>query len=189
VALAEILGADTPSDAVDALESAIAYPAGPYLDPGLEQTERALDETLVFEQACTALSRLDRRRRIAIFLRSLGEIADPERAHRAALLLLDSALLGLARQVNDGPMPEATEQVVSFGVKEPKEAENAHERIYPRAKPPLDVTSLTPVQRQAVRAVLDNPAVWVLPSNLFELYGLPASPVVVRERISLVSKQ
>jgi hypothetical protein len=68
-------------------------------------------------------------------------------------------------------------------VTRPQEAGEAQERVYPRSKALLDVASLTPVQRQALQVVLDNPAVWAIPSNLFELYGLPASPAAVRQQM------
>jgi hypothetical protein len=100
-----------------------------------------------------------------------------------ALLLLDSVLLGLARTVRYSGTPEATEEAIAFGVTGPKVAGMVQERTYPRAEAPLDVGLLTPRQRQALQAVLDCPAVWALPGNLLEIYGLPASPGAVREML------
>jgi len=76
-ALTHILGVETPSTAVDVLEEAIAHPGDLYPDAGLERNEPAVDETLVVEEACAALSRIDPARRIAALRRSPGEISEP----------------------------------------------------------------------------------------------------------------
>jgi hypothetical protein len=59
VALTHILGAETPSIAVDVLEGAVAHPACLYLDAGLERSEPAEGEALVVEEARAALSHVE----------------------------------------------------------------------------------------------------------------------------------
>jgi hypothetical protein len=177
VALANALGDETPSAAVDVLEEAVG-------DPDSEEwDEPHVGERLVVDRACSALAQVDASRRIPALIRSLGRVRVPEHAHRVALLLLDSALLGLARTLRYSGTPEATEEAITFGVTGPKVAGMVQERTYPRAEAPLDVGLLTPRQRQALQAVLDCPAVWALPGNLLEIYGLPASPGAVREML------
>jgi tetratricopeptide (TPR) repeat protein len=175
VALANTQGDETPSAAVDVLEEAMADPAS------LERDESATGDRLIVEKACSALAHVDAVRRIPALMRCLGRVREPEHAHRVALLLLDSALLGLARTLRYTGTPKATEEAITFGVTGPKVAGLVQERTYPRVEAPLDVGSLTPSQRRALQAVLDSPAVWALPGNPLEVYGLPASPAAVRE--------
>ena len=87
-------------------------------------------------------------------------------------LVLDSALLALARRVGYNGIPEATQEAVIFGVTGPKATDKVRERVYPRAEATLDVAWFTPGQDQAV---------WAAPGDLFELYCLPAAPAVVRK--------
>ncbi|MCQ3930917.1 MAG: hypothetical protein DPW16_10705 [Chloroflexi bacterium] len=53
-------------------------------------------------------------------------------------------------------------------------------RLYQKAETLLDVNSLTDEQRCALQTVVETDAVWLLRSNLLELYGLPAERSMVR---------
>jgi hypothetical protein len=74
-------------------------------------------------------------------------------------LLLDSALLALARRVGYSGIPEATQEAAIFGVTGPKATDKVWERVYPRTEAPLDVAWFTPGQDQAAQAGLDSRAV------------------------------
>jgi hypothetical protein len=63
VALADLLGAETPALAGDILEGAILHPAGLYRGADLSRNAPALGEALVVEEARAALDRIDPGRR------------------------------------------------------------------------------------------------------------------------------
>jgi hypothetical protein len=63
VALADLLGAETPALAGDILESAILHPAGLYPGADLARDAPSLGEALVVEEARAALDRIDPGRR------------------------------------------------------------------------------------------------------------------------------
>jgi HEAT repeat protein len=173
VALARIAGEAVPSIALEALVMGVAQAVGLYPEPG-RPLEPAAAEGYAVELACSALGHVGADRRIPVLARVLSHVTVPARAHQVALLLLDSALLGLARTVDEAGTPEADAEAIGYA------AADGEARTYPRAERPLEVEVLTPIQRAALQAVLDSPPVWALPSNLLELYGLPASHEVAR---------
>ena len=172
-ALLRIAGDGATPQAIEVLEEAVARPAGLY--PGQAEEEGgdfSLFPDIIVEEVCDALAHLGAESRIPILTRMLDRVTRPAQAHQLAILLLDSALLGKARSVSYTGDPEATEDAVYYGTAYPVAADGVEERIYPQADREVEVSALTPTQRQALQTVLDCPAVWRIRSNLLRLYGL-----------------
>jgi hypothetical protein len=183
VTLVSVTGDDATPAAIAVIEEAVTRPAvhRPAYRPGVAGD--AYLESLVVGDACAALSHLSPARRWPIVSRILGRVGEPSAAHQVAILLLDSVLLGAGREVSYSGTPEASEDEVFYAVVHPRAADGVEERVYPRAESEVDITGLSSAQRQALQVVLDSPSVWGIRSNLLEVYGLPASPAALREKL------
>jgi len=170
--LVRIAGDSAAPQAIEVLEEAVARPEDLYPGQAEEKGGFSLFPDIIVEEVCDALSHLGAESRIPILTRMLDGVTRPAQAHQLAILLLDSALLGKARAVSYTGDPEATEDAVYYGTVYPVAADGVEERIYPQADREVEVSTLTPTQRQALQAVLDCPAVWRIRSNLLRLYGL-----------------
>jgi hypothetical protein len=158
--------------AIQVLERAVDPPQVLYPEQtGMEHASLLFADVIV-EEVCVALTYLSVESRIPVLIRILGKVTSPAQAHQVAVLLLDSALLGTGRAVSYSGTAEASEDSVFYGTVHPLASDGIEERIYPEAEQALDVDRLTPTQTQALRAVLDCPAVWSIRSNLLQLYGL-----------------
>ena len=145
------------------------------------------------------LYRLTIRQSVPIFAEILARIDDPHYARKAAVTLLDRALKNdresdyIGKRMTQ-PKRSRLDQVLKnvrsrtgkyMGTSLP-EPEQVRALVFPKSDDISDIRQLTPLQRQAIRAVLDAKAVWAAPNNLLEMYGLPASPDEVRRLLDTV---
>ncbi len=137
----------------------------------------------IVEQVCTALAALAPDHAIPALLACLTETTDPEDAHSFAIHALDLAFYGAVRRATWDALPEdypvwrPDNSKLHFRLfrdtPEQQARKRARGRLYPRAECDTDPEALTPLQRTVLDAVYATELVWLLHSNLPEMYGLP----------------
>lgn len=108
-----------------------------------------------------ALWELDDQRSIKAYSSILKYSTDPEKARETAKFLLDKVIRGV-KSYRVFPIPANDHQ-------------GRKHLVYPKSTGAFDALTLTEIQKEALQLVLDNEAIWQIPNNLFEIYGLPAS--------------
>ncbi len=185
-ALAHLAGPQVAPGAVEVLLDVVIQPqglaagrddpSGPALDPDQER----ITERIAVSDACRAIAQLGAERAIPALVEGLRRVSAAEGAHQLAVLLLDFAFTGRGREATYTGLPAFEENYIYYGVTHPRPADGVEERQYPQAQQPRDPRTLSERQRQAVRAVLDCPAVWHIRSNLLEIHGLMGPPDALR---------
>lgn len=137
----------------------------------------------IVEQVCTALAALTPDHAIPALLACLTETTDPEDAHSFAIHALDLAFHGAVRRAmwdvlpEDYPIWRPDNSKLRFRLfrdtPEQQARKRAKGRLYPRAEFATEPEALTPLQRTVLDAVYATELVWLLHSNLPEMYGLP----------------
>ncbi|GIK65705.1 MAG: hypothetical protein BroJett018_34990 [Chloroflexota bacterium] len=119
----------------------------------------------------------------------LSQSGDPIDAHDIAYAILEKIFIGAYRQLIRSSTTAVLRDTVycRFELIDPSAANDMVRRftdpirtIFPKSETLLDTTALTNDQRYVLQLVVDNDLVWQHPSNLLELYGLPAERSMVR---------
>ncbi|MBZ0316245.1 MAG: hypothetical protein K8L91_07500 [Anaerolineae bacterium] len=110
-------------------------------------------------------------------------------AHDVAYAMLEKVFTGLYREYAESQGPTIRGNYIWCGselldrsvetdmwqvTREPRRI------TFPKAETPLDMASVTREQRHVLQLIVDNDLFWKYPSNLLELYGLPAERSKVR---------
>lgn len=165
--------------------------------------------TFEIENACRALTKIPHERAVSALMTILPRAIYPDDAQRIAITLLDLVFYEKFREIypigieldrvdpilyyDDRPSNYLKEMEdnshVEFHIFWPssiqerertQERERKITRIYQKTETPLNIATLTDEQRQALKAVVETDFVWMLHSNLMEIYGLPAERSKVR---------
>lgn len=186
VALARLTPTPLADRPVQVILAAIAHPQG--VDPDSPHDLRPLSqfvyEKIVVKTAVSVLAQLDLSRSVPLLMKALIRATTPEHAHIIAVILLSLALLGERFDVSYRGESVFENDTLYYASTYPRAADGVEERRYPIVVRQLAVENLTHEQRQAVSAVVENPQVWNMRSNLLEVYGLPSSRVEVRQLLA-----
>lgn len=151
-----------------------------------------------YDPVCRALAGVDYEQAVAVLTRFLLSPPSVDDAHRIAITLLDLVFYRMYREIVSAKETRTSPDVIVWNplphgyLKETED--NSHVqfllpwldnkysrgRLYQKAETPLDLNSLTDEQRHALQTVVETDAVWLLHSNLMEIYGLPAERSKVR---------
>jgi hypothetical protein len=178
----QMVGDFAPTEMISVIGNAIVQPEK-YVMHRLDQVKISM----VVSDVCESLSQVSSLKIVPLLIERLSQMKYPEAAHEVAIMLLDLAFFGKRREVTYGGTPEIRGNCIYYGnlpkdyvVDRPKIKPlieryrgRLYHRLYPRNIHALNVESLSAEQRTALRAVLNAEVVWMLHSNLLEIYGLP----------------
>lgn len=151
-----------------------------------------------YDPVCRALADVEYEQAVAVLTRFLLSPPSVDDAHRIAITLLDLVLYRKHREIVHtreakqfpnaivwSPLPHnyltETEDNSHVQFMFPwLDNKYSRGRLYQKAEITLDVNSLTEEQRHALQTVVETDSVWMLHSNLMEVYGLPAERSKVR---------
>jgi len=163
--LALVLNRDTPSSAVNILVEAIAT----------DTIKPVFTYAYSLESVCFALWQIGVDRGLSAFKEALDNATTVKHSHRIVMILIDTAIRD-QKEVAYYCTPEVFRDGSS-------EKYMYHGQV---SSGNLDVGSLSESHRRVLMMILNSKKVWEIPSNLLEVYGLPASPDELRV---LLSKQ
>lgn len=142
-----------------------------------------LVDNLSYDRAYKAIAELRPEKAIQIFSQFLRQTANPADAHDVAFAILEKVFYGYCCEIYNGDNPQIREYgIVCSHLLEDHMENPVKSRgiVYPKADHPLDIATLTEEQQQVLQLVVETDIVWMLHSNLMELYGLPAERNKVR---------
>ena len=175
--LAMFTGEDTPDEAVEILQKLITYP---------EEFGKAAHHYI--HLATMGITQLRMDRAIQVLTSLLSQLEYVDDIHEIAFALLEKVFLNKRRRYVDGIRSYYSSiedvlkgltpaKLVKIKIREQYKLKGL---LYPRAEVEYHSKTLTDYQRQILQVIVKNDLVWEYPSNLLELYGLPAERSKVR---------
>ncbi len=140
-----------------------------------------------YESVCRALAGVEYDQAIAVLTRFLLSTSSATDAQRIAITLLDLVFYRKYREIVSASLSKKLPDVIVWdhlpeGYLKETDANSRKQfgTLYQKTETPVDVNSLSDEQRQALQTVIETDSVWMLRSNLMEIYGLPAERSKVR---------
>jgi hypothetical protein len=200
--LAQLLAPNIPAAVLEILADALIHPMAYSFWPPDTVVAKG-----ILEDVSDCLYLLGADRYLTILANALPLVTDPEDAHELAVRLLDLLFIGHVSKIGYSGNPRRSGDYISFGtlpdgyltelednsaaIFRHGEDETQEEtrrwrgqRLYPKATSAVHIQDLSVQQREFLHIIVNTDILWMIHSNLLEMYGLPASRSQVRQLLA-----